>query len=141
MTSLARTKDATLQDKVETLRRQLADSQACEASLWATIKEAWPALSLTDRDIERIVAAMLRQRSLDRREHSFTDTYLESDQRSLKQPDLPLLSDSKDLTYTSWSILVQAKLQDNNDHFPSKKSKLTYVYGRTTEAAQAYLEP
>jgi hypothetical protein len=52
-----------------------------------------------------------------------------------------LLSDGKDPTYTSWSILIQAKLRDNNDHFPSEKSKLTYVYGRTTGAAQAHLEP
>jgi hypothetical protein len=52
-----------------------------------------------------------------------------------------LLSDGKDPTYTSWSILIRAKLQDNDDHFPSENSKLTYVYGRTTGAAQAHLEP
>jgi hypothetical protein len=141
MASSAGTEDATLQDEVETLRRQLADSQACAASLRATVEEARLALPLTDQDIERIAAAMLRQRSPDRRERSPTDSRPESDWRSPKQPDPPLLSDGKDPTYTSWSILVQAKLQDNDDHFPSENSKLTYVYGRTTGAAQAHLEP
>jgi hypothetical protein len=138
MASSAGTEDATLQDEVETLRRQLADSQARAASLRATVEEARPAPPLTDQDIERIAAAMLRQ---DRRERSPTDSRPESDRRSPKQPDPPLLSDGKDPTYTSWSILVQAKLQDNDDHFPSENSKLTYVYGRTTGAAQAHLEP
>jgi hypothetical protein len=32
-------------------------------------------------------------------------------------------------------------LQDNDDYFLSENSKLTYVYGRTTGAAQAHLEP
>jgi hypothetical protein len=141
MASLARTEDATLQEEVETLRRRLADSQVRAASLQATIKEAQPALPLTDRDIERIAAAMLRQKSPDQRERSLTDYHPESDRRSLRQPDPPLLSDGKDPTYTSWSILVRAKLQDNDDHFPSENSKLTYVYGRTTGAAQAHLEP
>ena len=65
MASSAGTEDATLQDEVETLRRQLADSQARAASLRATVEEAWPAPPLTDRDIERIAAAMLQQRSPD----------------------------------------------------------------------------
>ena len=99
--SSAGTEDATLQDEVETLRRQLADSQARAASLRATVEEARPALPLTDQDIERIAAAMLRQRSPDRRERSPTDSRPESDRRSPKQPDPPLLSNGKDLTYTS----------------------------------------
>jgi hypothetical protein len=41
----------------------------------------------------------------------------------------------------SWNILVQAKLQDNDDHFSSENSKLIYVYGHMTRAAQAHLEP
>jgi hypothetical protein len=65
----------------------------------------------------------------------------EKERRSLKQPDPLLLSDSKDPIYMSWSILVQAKLQDNNDHFSSENSKLIYVYSYTTRAAQAHLEP
>ena len=100
MASLAGTKNATLQDKVETLQRQLADSQACAASLQATVEEARPAPPLTDQDIERIAAAMLQQRSLDQREHSPTDSCPESDWRSPKQLDPPLLSNSKDPTYT-----------------------------------------
>jgi hypothetical protein len=65
----------------------------------------------------------------------------ESERRSPKQPNPPLLSNRKDPTYTSWNILVLAKLRDNDDHFPSEKSKLTYVYGCTTRDTQAYLEP
>jgi hypothetical protein len=65
----------------------------------------------------------------------------EKEHWSLKQPDPPLLSDSKDPTYMSWSILVQAKLQDNDDHFLSENSKLIYVYSCTTRAVQAHLEP
>ena len=84
---------------------------------------------------------MLPQQPQDRRERTPTNSRSESEKRSPKQPDPPLLSDSKDPTYTSWSILIRAKLQDNDDHFPSEKSKLTYVYGCTTRAAQAHLEP
>ena len=58
-----------------------------------------------------------------------------------KQPDPPLLSDGKEPTYTSWSILIHAKLWDNDDYFPSEESKLTYFYGCTTGDAQAHLEP
>jgi hypothetical protein len=141
MSSLAKTKDATLQEEVETLRRQLAEAESHAASLQATIEETRDASALTDLDIERIAAAMLQQQSQDRRERSHPDSRPESDRQSLKQPDPPLLSDGKDPTYTSWSILVQAKLQDNDDHFPSENSKLTYVYGCTTGAAQAHLEP
>jgi hypothetical protein len=61
--------------------------------------------------------------------------------RSPKRPDPPLLSDGVDPTFTSWNILVQAKLQDNVDHFDTERSKLTYVYGRTTGKAQRHLEP
>ena len=52
-----------------------------------------------------------------------------------------MLSDGKDLIYMSWSILIQAKLQNNNNYFFSENSKLIYVYSCTTGAVQAYLEP
>src|SRR5438045_9780678 len=60
---------------------------------------------------------------------------------SPKQPDPPLLSDGKDPTFTSWSILIHAKLRDNDDHYPSENSKLTYIYRHTTGDAQGHLEP
>jgi septal ring factor EnvC (AmiA/AmiB activator) len=140
--SITRTKDATFQKEIESLQRQLAESKSRAAMLQATIKETRDTLAFTDLDCERIAAAMQQQQSRDQSTDRFlTTAFLKSTYQSLKQPDPPLLSDSKDLTYTSWNILVQAKLQDNNNHFPSENSKLTYVYKRTTGAAQAYLEP
>jgi hypothetical protein len=137
MASSTGTEDATLQEEIESLRRQLAESESRAATLRATIEETRDTPVFTDLDYERIAAAMNQQRSRDqsqdqdwdRRDHSLT-ALSEKERRSPKQPDPPLLSDGKDPTYTSWSILVQAKLRDNDDHFPSKNSKLTYVYGR-----------
>jgi hypothetical protein len=131
---------------LETLQRQLAESQAQTAVLQAALdaREAYghPTV-LTDEDHKRIVAAMLRQQSrADSTNRSArTDTPAETPRRSAKVTEPPLLSDGKDPTFTSWSILILAKLQDNDDHFPSERSKLTYVYGHTTGDAQAHLEP
>ena len=108
---------------IEDLRRQLAESQAETMTLRAALSER----ALSD--------------SADRSTRSPSRTPAETQRRSPKQPDPPLLSDGKELTFTSWSILIRAKLRDNDDHFPSEDSKLTYVYGRTTGAAQAHLEP
>jgi hypothetical protein len=147
MASSTGTEDATLQEEVESLRKQLAESKSRAATLQATIQEQTESRdtpAFTDLDYERIAAAMQqlqsRDQSTDYRARS-TTAPLESAHRSPKQPNPPLLSDGKDPTYTSWSILIRAKLQDNDDHFPSENSKLTYVYGRTTGAAQAHLEP
>jgi hypothetical protein len=145
MASSAGTEDATLQEEVETLRRQLAESESQAAMLQATVETTCNTPAFTDLDIERIASAMLQQQlrdqTQDRRERTSTNSRPESDRRSPKQPDPPLLSNGKDPTYTSWDILIRAKLQDNDDYFPSENSKLTYVYGRTTGAAQAHLEP
>jgi hypothetical protein len=147
MASSAGMENATLQEENESLRKQLAESESRTATLRATIEETRDTPAFTDLDYERIAAAMHRQHSRntsqdrDRRERSLTAAFSELERRSPKQPDPPLLSDGKDPTHTSWSILVQAKLRDNDDHFPSEDSKLTYVYGRTTGKAQAHLEP
>ena len=145
MASSTGSNEAALQEEVESLRKQLAESESRTATLQATIEETRNTPAFTDLDYERIAAAMQQQQSRDhsrdRRDRSLTAALSESTRRSPKQPDPPYLSDGKEPTYTSWSILVQAKLQDNDDHFPSENSKLTYVYGRTTGAAQGYLEP
>jgi hypothetical protein len=142
MASTTGTEDATFQEEIESLQRQLAESESRAATLRATIKETRDTLAFTNLDCERIAAAMQQQQSRDQStDRSLTTALLKSTHQSLKQPDPPLLSDSKDLTYTSWNILVQAKLQDNDNHFPFENSKLTYVYKRTTGAAQAHLEP
>ena len=144
MASSSGTEDATPQEEIESLRRQLAESESRAATLRATIEEVRDTPAFTDLDYERIAAAMQqlqsRDQSIDRRGRS-TTAPSESTRWSPKQLDPPLLSDGKDPTYTSWSILLRAKLRDNGDRFPSENSKLTYVYGRTTGAAQAHLEP
>jgi hypothetical protein len=146
MASFTRSKNATLQKQVKSLSKQLAESGLYTVILQTTIKETQNISVFTDLDYKHITAAMYQQCSRDqsqdhdRRDRS-TTALSEKEHRSLKQPDPPLLSDSKDPTYMSWSILVQAKLQDNNDHFLSENSKLIYVYGCTTRAAQAHLEP
>ena len=147
MASLTRTENTTLQEEIESLQRQLAESESYAATLQTTIKETQDTPVFTDLDYKHIAAAMNQQCSRDQsqdqdcRDRSLTAALSKKEHRSLKQPDLPLLSDSKDPTYTSWSILVQAKLQDNDNHFSSENSKLTYIYGHTTRAAQAHLEP
>jgi hypothetical protein len=125
---------------VEALRRQLVESRAQTATLQTVLDER------TEIDYDRLAAAMQnlqpRTDATDRTTtRSLSAVPSESSRWSPKQPDPPLLSDGKDPTFTSWSILLRAKLRDNDDHFPSENSKLTYVYGRTTGAAQAYLEP
>ena len=59
ITVSSRAEDATLQEKVELLRRQLAESEARTATLQATIEET-PTRDpvLTDFDYERIAAAI-----------------------------------------------------------------------------------
>ena len=39
------------------------------------------------------------------------------------------------------SILVYTKLQDNNNHFPSKDSKLMYVFRHMTRDTYSHLKP
>src|ERR1700722_20873886 len=125
MDSLAGTEEVTLQEEVETLQRQLAESESRAATFRATIEQFREVPAFTDLDYERIAVAMQRLQSRDRsQDRSVTAALSESTRRSPKQPNPPLLSDGKDPTYTSWSILVQAKLQDNDDHFPSETSRL-----------------
>ena len=128
------------------LQRQLAESQAQAATLQAALdaREARePQMAYTDDDYDCIAAAMLRQQAradlTDRSVRTFTP--VEAPRRSATRLDPPLLSDGKDPTFASWSILLRAKLEENDDHFPSENSKLTYIYGCTTGAAQAHLEP
>jgi len=151
MASSTGTNEAALQEEVESLRQQLAESESRAATLQATIEETRdtpapaPAPAFTDLDYERIAAAMQqlqsREHSRVRRDRSLTAAFSESTRWSPKKPDPPYLSDGQEPTYTSWSILVQAKLRDNEDHYPTEDSKLMYVYGRTVGKAQAYLEP
>ena len=60
--SSSRAEDVTLQEEVESLRRQLAESEARTATLQATIEDT-PALS--DYDYERIAAAMQQRQPTD----------------------------------------------------------------------------
>jgi hypothetical protein len=106
MASLTGTENATLQEKIESLQRQLAESESCAATLQMTIEETWDTPAFTDLDYKHIAAAMNQQCSKDQsqdqdcRDRFFT-ALSEKEHRSLKQPDPLLLSDSKDPTYTS----------------------------------------
>ena len=131
---------------LEALQRQLAESQAQTAALQAALDthESYEhPMAYMDADYNHIAAAMLRQQShadfMDRSIRTFMPA--EAPRRSAKVMEPPLLSDGKDPMFTSWNILICAKLHDNNDHFPSENSKLTYIYGHTTRDAQAHLEP
>ena len=79
MTASSGAEDATLQEEVELLRRQLAESEARTATLQATIEET-PTRDpvLTDFDYECIAAAVQERQSTDhlgyRRERSLTAT-------------------------------------------------------------------
>src|SRR5579871_1896567 len=120
MASSTRTNEAALQEEVESLRQQLAESELRAATLQATIEETYdtpalaPAPAFTDLDYKRIAAAMQQLQSRDNsrvcRDRSLTAAFSEPTRRSLKKPNPPYLSDRQEPTYTSWSILVQAKL-------------------------------
>ena len=103
MASSSGAEDATLQEEVESLRRQLAESEARTATLQATIEETpiQDTPALTDFDYKCIAAAIQERQSTSDRRRSPTAALSESTRRSPKQPDPPLLSNRKDLTYTS----------------------------------------
>jgi hypothetical protein len=146
MVSFTRSKNVTFQEKVKFLQRQLVESELYTVTLQTTIEETQDISAFTDLDYKYIVAVIYQQHSKDQsqdqdqRDYSIT-ALSEKERQSLKQPDPLLLSDSKDSTYMFWSIFVQAKLQNNNNHFFSENSKLIYVYSCTTKATQAHLEP
>jgi hypothetical protein len=106
MASLTSTENAILQEKIESLQRQLAESELCAVTLQTTIKETQDTPAFTNLDYKHITAAMNQQCSRDQsqdqdcRDRSLT-ALSEKEHRSLKQPDPSLLSDSKDSTYTS----------------------------------------
>jgi hypothetical protein len=43
--------------------------------------------------------------------------------------------------YKQWRLLVQSKLEGNADHYPTDKSQVMYIYGRTGGEAAGHLEP
>ena len=65
MASSSRTEDATPQEEIESLRRQLAESESRAATLRATIEEVRDTPAFTDLDYERIAAAMQQLQSRD----------------------------------------------------------------------------
>ena len=61
--------------------------------------------------------------------------------RSTKIPDPPILTDGKDPSFESWKLQMQDKLEVNVDHYPTRRAKMAYVFGRTGGDAQAHLRP
>ena len=107
MASSSGTEDATPQEEIKSLQRQLAKSKLYAATLQATIKEQTKScntLAFTDLDYKCIAAAIeqlqSRDQSTDYRAYS-TTAPLELARCSLKQLNPPLLFNSKDPTYTS----------------------------------------
>ena len=95
------TNNATLQEEVESLRRQLAESESYTATLQVTIKVCNTS-AFTDLDYKYIAAAIQQQQSRDQSRDCFlTDALSASTYWLPKQLDLSLLSDSKDPTYMS----------------------------------------
>jgi hypothetical protein len=111
MASSTGSENATLQEQVKSLQKQLTESELYTVTLQTTIEETQDIPVFTDLDYKHIAAAMYQQCSRDQsqdcnqRDCSIT-ALSEKECQSLKQPDPPLLSDSKDPTYMSWSILV-----------------------------------
>jgi hypothetical protein len=65
----------------------------------------------------------------------------ERPQRSAKIADPPLLTDGVEPTFANWKLQIQDKLEVNTDHFPTTRSKMAYVFGRTGGDAQTHLRP
>ena len=49
--------------------------------------------------------------------------------KSVKLPNPPLLLDSIDPTFKNWRIQVQRKFYINYNYFPSKETKMLYLFG------------
>lgn len=60
---------------------------------------------------------------------------------SKRRPDPPIFTDSKDPTFESWKIQMQAKLRANADHYPMEEDKMEYLFSRTLGDAQKHLLP
>jgi len=61
--------------------------------------------------------------------------------RSSKQTDAPIFTDGTNPTFEGWKIKINNKLRENSDHYPTEKSKVGYIFGRTEGDAAVHLEP
>lgn len=50
--------------------------------------------------------------------------------KSTKLPDPPPFTDGKDPTWDEWTAKIMEKLEGNEDHFPTEKSRVVYVLNR-----------
>jgi hypothetical protein len=60
---------------------------------------------------------------------------------SKKLADPPPLDKGIEPTFASWKTQMRDKLEVNADHFPTTRSRMAYVFGRTTGDAQEHLHP
>lgn len=60
---------------------------------------------------------------------------------SPKVSDPPTLDDGTEPSYESWTVLLNAKLQKNVDHFVDEEAMVLYIFGKTTGFAQSHLAP
>lgn len=75
------------------------------------------------------------------RENGTPSSVLGGNKRSAKYPDPELFRGTSSPSFPQWRIAIQAKLDTNADHFQDEKSKITYVYTRTTGQAADQLRP
>lgn len=66
---------------------------------------------------------------------------LESERKSTKLPDPPILTDGREPRFEDWLSRVKNKLKANADHYPSQSIKIAYVEGRTGGKAARHLAP
>ena len=105
----------TLKEEVEALKEDLAQYQGTLDLLRAERDQAYE-----ERDRAREVV----------RNTPTPSTHTISGKRSTKHPDPPILTDGKEPTFDDWSLLVQDKLQVNEDHFASPAAQAIYVISR-----------
>ena len=57
--------------------------------------------------------------------------YLETEKYSKKRFNLPIFTNSVDLTFESQKIQIQVKLRINADYFSTEENKIKYLFSRT----------
>ncbi len=78
----------------------------------------------------------------DRHPHTKKSRKSHDDQARCKPITDPLrLSDGKSSTFEAWKMLMQAKLDTDYSHFPSKRHKVLYILSRTEGRALGILSP
>jgi hypothetical protein len=93
-----------------------------------------------ERDQLQSQANQLSAQLINQLERGSTPFSTHSDHRTAKIPETDELTDGKEPTFESWKLSILDKFEGNADHFPSDRSRMIHVFGRTKDKARKLLE-